>query len=122
LVLQARLGLGAPVTAREPRGWMRWFDGGARLARDGGADDDHGTTGDPPAAGAPTPPRPPVAPARSLVGMTGTALSDLRPSGIAEIDGERVDVVTSGELLRRGEAIEVVRDEGYRRVVRRTTR
>jgi membrane-bound serine protease (ClpP class) len=47
------------------------------------------------------------------------ALSDLRPSGIASIDGERVDVVTEGEHISEGEPIEVMLDEGYRRVVRR---
>ncbi|MDF3016661.1 MAG: hypothetical protein K0R44_1886 [Thermomicrobiales bacterium] len=47
------------------------------------------------------------------------ALSDLRPSGIASIDGERVDVVTEGEHIPEGEPIEVVNDEGHRRVVRR---
>jgi membrane-bound serine protease (ClpP class) len=47
------------------------------------------------------------------------ALSDLRPSGVASIDGQRVDVVTAGEHIAAGEAIEVVLDEGYRRVVRR---
>jgi membrane-bound serine protease (ClpP class) len=49
----------------------------------------------------------------------GVALSDLRPSGIASIDGERVDVVTEGEHIPEGEPIEVILDEGYRRVVRR---
>jgi membrane-bound serine protease (ClpP class) len=51
----------------------------------------------------------------------GVALSDLRPSGIASIDGERVDVVSEGEHIPEGEPIEVVLDEGYRRVVRRAT-
>jgi membrane-bound serine protease (ClpP class) len=55
----------------------------------------------------------------ALVGRHGVALSDLRPSGIADIDGERVDVVTSGEYIYAGERIEVIRDERYRRVVRR---
>ena len=54
-------------------------------------------------------------------GSTGVALTDLRPSGIATIDGERVDVVTEGEHISEGEPIEVVLDEGYRHVVRRVT-
>ncbi|HEV2107758.1 MAG TPA: NfeD family protein, partial [Thermomicrobiales bacterium] len=55
----------------------------------------------------------------TLLGKRGTALSDLRPGGIADIDGQRVDVVSEGGYIRSGEAIEVVADERYRRVVRR---
>jgi membrane-bound serine protease (ClpP class) len=47
------------------------------------------------------------------------ALTDLRPSGIASIAGERVDVVTAGEHIAAGDPVEVVLDEGYRRVVRK---
>jgi membrane-bound serine protease (ClpP class) len=120
LVLQARLGLGEPVTERTRGGWMRWFDGGARLSRGGIAGDGPGGAKARTTAG--TPSRPSAAPGRSLLGATGTAGSDLRPSGVAEIEGERVDVVTAGEYVPKGEAIEVVRDDGYRRVVRRRSR
>ncbi|CAA9543078.1 MAG: Putative membrane-bound ClpP-class protease associated with aq_911 [uncultured Thermomicrobiales bacterium] len=58
-------------------------------------------------------------PARSLVGVRGVAQSDLRPGGIAELGGHRVDVVTEGDYVRAGEPVEVVADERYRRVVRR---
>ena len=58
----------------------------------------------------------------SLVGATGTALSDLRPGGIASIGGRRVDVVTEGDYVMAGEHIEVIADERYRRVVRRARR
>lgn len=54
---------------------------------------------------------------KRLEGQTGTALSDLRPAGIAQIDGERVDVVTSGDYVARGKAIVVLRVEGQRVVV-----
>jgi membrane-bound serine protease (ClpP class) len=54
----------------------------------------------------------------TLLGATGVARSDLRPGGIAEIEGERVDVVSEGGYIPAGTAIVVVRDEGYRRVVR----
>ncbi len=53
-----------------------------------------------------------------LVGAVGVALTDLRPSGAAEIDGERVDVVAEAGYLPMGSALVVVVDEGYRRVVR----
>jgi membrane-bound serine protease (ClpP class) len=45
-------------------------------------------------------------------------VSDLRPGGIVEIDGQRVDAVTSGEFVPAGTSIEVIRDDRYRRVVR----
>jgi membrane-bound serine protease (ClpP class) len=53
-----------------------------------------------------------------LQGAQGVALSALRPAGFARIGGARVDVVTRGEYVAAGEPVEVVADEGYRRVVR----
>jgi membrane-bound serine protease (ClpP class) len=49
---------------------------------------------------------------------TGVAHTRLRPSGIALINGERVDVVTEGGLIERGAAVQVVAVEGARIVVR----
>jgi membrane-bound serine protease (ClpP class) len=46
------------------------------------------------------------------IGMTGKAATSLRPSGMAELDGQRVDVVTSGEFIEQGEAIEVMSVKG----------
>lgn len=51
---------------------------------------------------------------RSLRGRCGTAVSFLRPAGIASIDGERVDVLTAGEFIAQGTPIRVVRVEGAR--------
>ena len=45
-------------------------------------------------------------------------MTDLRPSGTAQIGHERVDVVTEGEYVAQGRAVRVVRSEGYRHVVR----
>ena len=53
-----------------------------------------------------------------LVGQAGTAVSELRPAGIAEIAGERVDVTTEGDFVRSGTPVVVVRAEGMRVVVR----
>jgi membrane-bound serine protease (ClpP class) len=50
----------------------------------------------------------------NLRGQTGTAVSFLRPAGIASIDGRRVDVLTSGEFIAQGTPIRVVRVEGAR--------
>ena len=53
-----------------------------------------------------------------LLEKTGTAYTNLRPSGTAIIDGKRVDVVTEGGMIERGTAIKVVQIEGLRVVVR----
>lgn len=53
------------------------------------------------------------------LGRRGRAASVLRPAGIADIDGERVDVVSDGELIERGSAIEVMHVDGNRIVVRK---
>jgi membrane-bound serine protease (ClpP class) len=58
----------------------------------------------------------------SLQGATGMAISMLRPGGVAEIEGQRVDVVSEGGYIEAGEPIEVIADEGYRRIVRRLPR
>jgi membrane-bound serine protease (ClpP class) len=56
---------------------------------------------------------------RSWLGKSGTAHSPLRPAGIAEIEGERVDVVSDGEFIEAGAPIVVSRVDGNRIVVRR---
>jgi membrane protein implicated in regulation of membrane protease activity len=53
------------------------------------------------------------------LGKHGTTFSPLRPAGIAEIDGERVDVVSEGEFIDVGMPIVVTRVDGNRIVVRR---
>jgi membrane-bound serine protease (ClpP class) len=53
------------------------------------------------------------------VGKRGTAASPLRPAGIADLEGERVDVVSQGEYIETETPIEVVRVDGNRIVVRR---
>ena len=52
-----------------------------------------------------------------LVGKTGIAISTLRPAGIAEIDGKRIDVTTDGTFIQKGEAIKVVKAEGIHIIV-----
>jgi membrane-bound serine protease (ClpP class) len=56
---------------------------------------------------------------RAWLGKRGTAVSTLRPAGIADIEGARVDVVSDGEFIDAGESITVVRVDGNRIVVRR---
>jgi len=55
---------------------------------------------------------------RRWLGKRGRASSSLRPAGIAEIEGERVDVVSDGELIDAGQFVEVTRVDGNRIVVR----
>ena len=51
---------------------------------------------------------------RALLGRSGTAATYLRPAGMADIDGERVDVLTAGEFIAQGTPITIVRVEGAR--------
>jgi len=53
-----------------------------------------------------------------LLHQTGTAFTQLRPSGTALINGQRVDVVTEGALLEKGTPLKVIAIEGMRVVVR----
>ncbi len=53
-----------------------------------------------------------------LLGKTGVAISALRPSGIAEIDGRRLDVMTAGAFINKGESVTVVKAEGMHILVR----
>lgn len=50
----------------------------------------------------------------SLAGKSGVAASFLRPSGVALVDGQRVDVLTQGEFIHEGTPIRVTRVEGAR--------
>ncbi len=55
-----------------------------------------------------------------LLGQIGVAATLLRPSGTAEFDGERLSVVTEGEFIPQGAAVQVVMVQGSRIVVRAT--
>lgn len=52
-----------------------------------------------------------------FLGKQGRTTSLLRPAGLAEIDGERVDVVSDSEFLDAGVLVQVVEVEGNRVVV-----
>jgi len=53
-----------------------------------------------------------------LTGKEGIAITSLRPSGTAEIEGKRVDVVSEGSYVPAGEKLVVERVEGVRVIVR----
>lgn len=84
--------------------WLKYFPD-SRFAR---IYTSHGTVGE---LGAERP---------ELVGQSGVAHTPLRPSGIAVIAGQRVDVVTEGALIERGTSVKVIAVEGARVVVRPT--
>jgi membrane-bound serine protease (ClpP class) len=58
---------------------------------------------------------------RHLLGASGTALSFLRPAGVATFDGVREDVLTEGEFVPAGTPVRVTRVEGARIFVRALT-
>jgi len=55
----------------------------------------------------------------SYVGTQGNAVTDLRPAGIAVINGKRVDVVTRGDYLEKDSAIVVAAVTGNQIIVRK---
>jgi membrane-bound ClpP family serine protease len=54
----------------------------------------------------------------ALLGMTGRTLTDLRPSGVAIIEQQRIDVVTRGEYIEKGTDIIVTAVRGNQIVVK----
>ena len=53
-----------------------------------------------------------------LIGRSGVAKSMLRPSGIGDFDGVRLNVVTEGGYVETGMPIQIVGVEGNRIIVR----
>jgi membrane-bound ClpP family serine protease len=53
-----------------------------------------------------------------LLGQEGVSRSQLRPSGVADFSGRRVDVITRGELVEPGVPIVVLEISGNRVVVK----
>lgn len=55
---------------------------------------------------------------RALVGRRGRTLSVLRPSGIGDFDGVRLNIVTQGGFIEKDRDVEIVDAQGARIVVR----
>ena len=53
-----------------------------------------------------------------FVGREGIVYSILRPSGIADFDGVKLDVVSEGDFIPKGAPVRVIKVEGRRIVVR----
>lgn len=56
-----------------------------------------------------------------FLGREGQTTTVLRPTGIAEFDGVRLNVVSEGEFIPSGTAVRIVRIEGSRILVRPVT-
>jgi len=55
-----------------------------------------------------------------LMGKEGTALTDMRPSGVVEIDGHRHDAISRGEIVDKGQVIRVSGVDGLTIEVRKS--
>lgn len=53
-----------------------------------------------------------------LIGKIGVTVTPLRPAGMIEIDGERIDAVSVGNYIDARKKIEIIKVEGSRIVVR----
>lgn len=53
-----------------------------------------------------------------LIGIEGLAATDLRPAGMATIEGRRVDVVSENDWVEAGSTVKVIAVEGNRIIVR----
>lgn len=53
-----------------------------------------------------------------LIGKTGEAETDLRPSGFARVEGQRLDVVAARGYIEQGTSIKITEVHGSRIVVR----
>ena len=54
-----------------------------------------------------------------FLGREGTAITALRPTGLGEFDGVRLNVVSEGDFIENGTKIRVTQIEGSRIVVRK---
>ena len=52
-----------------------------------------------------------------FAGKTGIAVTPLRPAGIVDIDGVRLDVLTRGDFIEKGAVVKVIKIEGSRIIV-----
>ena len=58
-------------------------------------------------------------PHEHLVGATGTAMTDLHPVGTCRINGQRIECLAEGGIIRRGSNVKVVAADGMQVKVRK---
>ncbi|MGQ9660740.1 MAG: NfeD family protein [Kiritimatiellia bacterium] len=56
---------------------------------------------------------------QDLLGCEGETLSDLRPAGFALLKGRRMDVVSQGGMIAKGERVKVIKVEANRVIVQK---
>lgn len=56
-----------------------------------------------------------------FVGQEGITITILRPAGIAEINGIKLDVVSEGDFISKDKKVKVIKVEGRRIVVKQIT-
>jgi len=54
-----------------------------------------------------------------LLGKTGVAVTDLRPTGSVDIDGVKFDVISEGEYIHKGTNIEIFKVSGVKLLVKK---
>jgi membrane-bound serine protease (ClpP class) len=54
---------------------------------------------------------------KKFIGKTGMTLTPLRPAGIIDVEGSRLDVLTRGEFIEKGKEVKIIDIEGSRIVV-----
>jgi len=57
--------------------------------------------------------------AEALLGLEGECLTALRPSGNADFDGKKLDVVSDGAFIEKGSRVRIVCVEGLRILVKK---
>lgn len=55
---------------------------------------------------------------KKFLGAIGVCMTDLRPSGTIQIEGEPVDVVTEGNFIKKGDIVKVINVDSSRVLVR----
>ena len=56
---------------------------------------------------------------KEVVGLTGEALTDLKPSGHIMINGKRHQAVSESAYIKKGESVKIIGGEGARLICRR---
>ncbi|MDJ0651426.1 MAG: NfeD family protein [Simkaniaceae bacterium] len=57
--------------------------------------------------------------AKELIGKSGEALTDLKPSGHIKVEGTRHQAVSESLYIKKGESVKVIAGEGARLIVRK---
>lgn len=56
---------------------------------------------------------------RELIGKSGEALTDLKPSGHISLEGKRHQAVSESLYIKKGESVKIIGGEGARLIVRK---